>query len=140
MSSTSAPETLPVAPEPVVEAETEGFWAGLREGEIRASVCVDCGAATLRVERCVSCGSDHRRWEPVKGAGAVKSFVVFHRAYHPYWATQVPYNVAVITLPEGVEILTNVVDCDNSELTVGARVRLEIRKRGDHPAVVAVPA
>ena len=48
-------------------------------------------------------------WTPVSGRGKVFSFVIFHRVYHPAFAQEVPYVVALVELEEGPRLLTNIV-------------------------------
>jgi uncharacterized OB-fold protein len=129
-----------LVPDPVTLPETDGFWEGVRNDELRVARCVVCGSCSLREEACLGCGSYERAWVRATGQGRVKSFVVFHRGYHGYWATQVPYNVAVITLAEGPELLTNVIDCDPENLAVALPVEITFIDRGGHRAPVAVVA
>jgi uncharacterized OB-fold protein len=35
---------------------------------------------------------------------------VYHHAYHDYYATRLPYNVAVVELDEGPRLVSNIVD------------------------------
>jgi uncharacterized OB-fold protein len=127
----------PIVPDPVVTTETRGFWDGAAVGEVRLARCTACGAYAICEQTCVACGGHERTWVPVSGAGTVKSFVVFHRGYHGYWATKVPYNVAVIALAEGPELLTNVIDVPVTELAVGQAVTIGFIDRGGHRAPVA---
>jgi uncharacterized OB-fold protein len=133
-------EQVPEVQEPVVTPETRGFWDGIAEGELRVARCASCGTCTLREQSCLTCGASERAWVAATGRGSVKTFVIFHRGYQTYWATQVPYNVAVITLEDGPELLTNVVGVAPEDIVVGAPVRIEIIDRGSHRAPVAVPA
>jgi uncharacterized OB-fold protein len=45
----------------------------------------------------------------VSGVGKVFSFVTFHRVYHPAFAQEVPYVVALVQLDEGPRLLSNIV-------------------------------
>lgn len=127
-------------PAPVVTDENAGFWAGVNEGEFRLARCQACGDCSLEDEACVRCGAFDRRWQPASTAGTLKSYVVFRRAYHEYWATQVPYNVCIVALEAGPDLLTNIVDVTEDQLRVGMDVRVVIRPRGEYQAPVAIPA
>jgi uncharacterized OB-fold protein len=133
----SSPDVVAV-PERVVTAENQGFWNGVDAGELRLARCATCGSYSLQEQTCVTCGGSYREWVAVSGDGILKSFVVFHRGYNAYWETQVPYNVAVIALREGPELLTNVVGTAIEDLRVGAAVTIEFQARGDQRAPVAV--
>jgi hypothetical protein len=56
--------------------------------------------------------------------------VVFDKPYHPYFKDRLPYIVAVVTLKEGPEITTNIVDADVSDVAIGMPVRIIISDRG----------
>ncbi len=45
----------------------------------------------------------------MSGLGKVFSFVTYHRVYHPAFAQEVPYVVALVELDEGPRLLTNIV-------------------------------
>jgi uncharacterized OB-fold protein len=51
-----------------------------------------------------------------KGIGKVYTFAVYHSAYPPGFAADVPYTVAVVALDEGPHLLTNIVDCRPDEV------------------------
>jgi uncharacterized OB-fold protein len=46
--------------------------------------------------------------------------VVYHRAFHPAYAEEVPYAVALVELDEGVRLLLRVVDCSLDTLVIEA--------------------
>ena len=108
------------------------FWEAIDRGELVLARCTGCGTHYPRSQACTACGAGAQalEWVPASGRGTIRTFAVFHRAYDPFFAPLVPYNVAVVTLEEGAELLTNVVGCRNGELTVGMRVRIVIRDRG----------
>jgi uncharacterized OB-fold protein len=45
--------------------------------------------------------------------------VVYHRPFHPAYAAEVPYAVALVDLDEGVRMLLRVVDCPLTSLAIG---------------------
>ncbi len=58
----------------------------------------------------------------MSGRGAVFSFVVFRRSYHPAFRDAVPYAVAVIALAEGPRFLSRLVDVGVEVVRVGMPV------------------
>jgi uncharacterized OB-fold protein len=72
----------------------------------------------------------------VSGRGWVHSFVVFHRAYHPAFAADVPYAVAVVELEEGPRLLSNIIDVDPLRIHCGMHVAV---KFADLSPDVSVP-
>ena len=45
----------------------------------------------------------------MSGRGTVYSWVTMHRAYTPAYEGEIPYNVSLIDLDEGVRVWTNVI-------------------------------
>lgn len=112
-------------PLPAPDAETEPYWAALRERRLSTPHCRACGRHFLPASNtCPYCLSDEVGWRPVSGRGTVYSFVVFHHVYHPAFAGRVPYNVAIIELEEGPHLFSNVVGCDRQALRVGLPVEV----------------
>ena len=78
-----------------------------------ASTGWSCRAATpaassgfRRRSSCPHCLAADFAWTPVSGGGKVFSFVIFHRVYHPAFAQEVPYVVALVELEEGPRLLS----------------------------------
>jgi hypothetical protein len=66
-------------------------------------------------------------WEDARGTGTVYTFSVVHRNDLPPFNERVPYVAAVVELDEGPRLMTNVVDCDISDVTVGMPVEVTFR-------------
>ncbi|MCG8503889.1 MAG: OB-fold domain-containing protein, partial [Sphingomonadales bacterium] len=52
-------------------------------------------------------------WARMSGHGTVLAHLVFHRAYHPGRAEDVPYSVILVQLREGPRMFSNLVDPDH---------------------------
>lgn len=126
-------------PSRVERPEEAGFWQAIDEGRLDLFRCDDCGAWSGFARSCVTCGSPRHSLAPASGRGLVRSFAIFHRPYHKYFAAEVPYNVAVVALEEGPDLLTNVVDVELAELVVGMPVEVVVRERGGAKIPQAVP-
>lgn len=114
--------TAPAAPTPVVESpsvirptitrDTEYFWAGTRERELRIQRCGGCGL--LRHPpgpMCPGCGATKPTYLVASGNGEVFSYVVHH--HPPVPGRAVPFVVALVELEEGVRMLAELVDADD---------------------------
>ena len=98
-------------PLPVITPESAPFWEGCRDGQLLIQRCTECGVWRYPpAPVCSGCGSRQSTWLPVSGRGQIYSFVIYHRPFHPAYAEEVPYAVALITLDEGVRMLLRVVD------------------------------
>lgn len=87
---------------PVTDPETEGFWEGAAQGELRVQACGSCGRLRHppRV-MCPWCHSTDRHWQAVSGRGTIWSYVVAHPPLLPAYAELAPYAVITVTLEEG---------------------------------------
>lgn len=107
--------------------------------------CAGCGAFRYPPGPvCPACLDERWEWTPVAGEGIVYVALTCVRPPHPAWADDVPYNVSLIDLPEGVRMWGNVVGGAPDEIRIGDTVTLryedvapevslprwEIRRRG----------
>lgn len=113
------------APARIVAVEDRPFWDAIDRGEFHLARC-RCGTWYSRTQACLACGAgaDALTWQAASGDGTVRTFVVFDKPYHPYFAERLPYVVGIVTLREGPEILTNVIDCAIDAVHVGMPVRV----------------
>jgi len=112
----AAPEPAPTENtgvlRPVITRDTEYFWSGTRERELRIQRCGGCGL--LRHPpgpMCPECGATKPAYLVASGNGEVFSYVVHHHPQVPGRA--VPFVVALVELEEGVRMLAELVDADD---------------------------
>jgi uncharacterized protein len=94
-------------PEPT--PETQHYWEGTRQGELRLQRCDDC-AKTYFPPRpfCPECGSRQVSVVRASGRGRLFSYVIHHR---PVPGFTPPYAIAVVELEEGPRLMSNIVNC-----------------------------
>jgi len=102
---------------------TAPFWEAATEHRLVVPRCKNTGTYFFPPERCVP-GTDSTEWEyaPSSGRGTVYTYSVVTRAPSPDFDS--PYVLAVVDLEEGWHMLTNIVDCDPAEVTVGLKVEV----------------
>ena len=61
-------------------------------------------------------------WREVSGKGALFSYTVVRRTRPPFRDKE-PYVVAMVTLDEGVNVMSNLIHCAQDQLATGLRVR-----------------
>ena len=69
------------------------------------------------------------------GRGTLYSFALMHQVYDPAFADEVPYNIAVVELDEGVRMTTNVVGCANEELSIGMPLEVTFERVSEEVAI-----
>jgi uncharacterized OB-fold protein len=112
-------------PVPQIEPEAAPYWESLRAHAMAVQRCSGCGRFYFPPStHCPGCLSDATEWTPVSGRGSVWASVTLHRAYHPAYADEIPYNIAIVALEEGPRVWTNVVECPPGDVRVGMPVRV----------------
>ncbi len=95
---------------------------------LEAGKCKKCGKIFFPPRLiCSNCKS--REFEKVVLSDTGK--IVTHttiRVAPEQFSTQVPYNVAIIELNDGVRIMAQVVDCKPEDMAIGKSVKLVFRK------------
>ncbi len=103
------------------------YWDAARAHKLLIQRCDDCGHYIHWPQvSCPSCQSERLSPAEVSGKGTIYSFTIVHHLFHPAFADEVPYSLAIIELDEqpGLRLLTNIIDCPNDELSVGMAVEV----------------
>lgn len=100
-------------PLPTITDKNRPFWDGCAAGELRMQECSSCGHIRYPIQSlCPRCLSGDATWRTLSGHGEVFAVAVYHRAFHPAYASDVPYNVALVRLAEGPRMYSNVIGDD----------------------------
>jgi hypothetical protein len=103
-------EAAPEKPIPRPAPESVPYWEAARQHRLELPRCNACGKFWFPPSQsCPHCLASDFTWRAVSGEGKVFSFVTFHRVYHPAFAADVPYVVALVELAEGPRLLSNIV-------------------------------
>lgn len=108
-------------PEP--GSDTAEFFNGAKEGRLRLQRCTSCqtwGFPPISI--CAECGSQEIEWADASGTGTVYSHGLLQRAYHPRHQDRLPLILAQVDIPEGLRLMTNIVDTDPDQVSVGDEV------------------
>lgn len=104
------------------------YWQALGDGRLTFQRCDRCRNAWLPARtECPKCLSPLWQWETASGRAKLVSWVVYHHGYHPYFASRLPYNVAVVELAEGPRLISNVIVADG-DLRIDMPLALAIEK------------
>ena len=101
------------------EDGTEGVLVGFRCRECGTHVF---GAATF----CQGCTSDQLEPVDLSQQGTLYSYTIV-RVPPAGWPGPVPYTLGQVQLPEGPQVLAEVVDCPAEDLKIGLEVALALR-------------
>ncbi len=123
MSANVSEYTKPLPPITKLNAP---FWEGTKQGELRLQTCNECGTQWFPPStHCPHCLSRNFEWKAVSGMGKIWSWVVFHQRYFKAFEDDLPYNVTLIELDEGVMMMSTVRGIEDSDIECDMRVRVE---------------
>ncbi|MCB1741278.1 MAG: OB-fold domain-containing protein [Gammaproteobacteria bacterium] len=130
----------PILPEP----NTDGYWEGVKNHELRYQVCNDCTKVVFYPRmHCPSCLSGNLAWKRSKGEGSVYTYSVVMQNRVPGFVELGAYSVAYIDLDEGFRMLSSVVGVDNptTDIHIGQRVKVDFEPQedGEYPIPVFRP-
>jgi len=99
--------------DPKITVDSKPFWDACAQHRLIFQQCAVCGHVRWPASViCPECSSFSFIWTESRGIGRVYSFVIFRRAFHPYFENRIPYVVASVLLEEGPVLLTNIVGCE----------------------------
>ena len=105
-------------PAPRVLPESLPFWQAADEGRYLVKKCNSCGQVHhYPRDICPFCLSDDTVWQDSPGTGVVYSFSTMGK-------DEAAYTMAYVTLDEGVTVMSNLVDCDPTQVVIGQKVRV----------------
>jgi uncharacterized OB-fold protein len=110
-------------PLPKINPDNKAFWEGCARHELKFQKCASCSHVIWPASIiCPECHSREMEWISSKGHGTIYTYAVYHAVYHPGFAGDIPYVVAIVELDEGPHLLTNIVGCKSSEVECGLDV------------------
>jgi uncharacterized protein len=113
-------------PAPLLNDDNHVYWEAARNGRLVTQKCQRCDRLRHPPRpMCPVCHSLDFEYIDLSGDGAVYSFAILHHPQNP--AFEYPVLAALIDLDEGVRILSNLVDIDPRDISIGMPVTVEFR-------------
>ncbi|NKC10984.1 MAG: DNA-binding protein [Gammaproteobacteria bacterium] len=114
----------PKRPVPVPTPETQHFWDGTKEGELRLQRCGSCSHIYFPPRPfCPECGSRAVCVFAASGKGTLYSYIINHL---PTPGFEPPFAVAVVELEEGPRMMSNILDCPPTPAALQLDMALEV--------------
>lgn len=120
-------------PLPQPTPETEPFWDGCKQGELRLQRSKQSGEAYFPPRPFFPKDPSHEvEWFTASGKGILYSYVINQRPA-PGFEDDAPYAIAVVQLDEGPRLMTNIVNCPQTPeaLKLGMPVQVVFEKATD---------
>jgi uncharacterized OB-fold protein len=121
-------------PRPEPDMDDKDFWASCADGKLCFQGCAECGK--LRhppTPICWNCHSVEVNWVEAPAEAELYTYNVVHHPSHPAVTEAVPYIGALVDFPSlpGVRLVTNLVDVDPADVSIGMPVTLVWDDIGD---------
>ena len=119
-------------PVPVVQPWAQPFWDAARQHKLVLQTCNVCNRP-IHYPRiaCPHCGADDLGWREASGRGTIYSYTVVESNAPSAFIVDMPYVVAVVRLAEGVQMLSNIVECNPAELRCDQPVEVTFERLND---------
>jgi uncharacterized protein len=116
------PDGARARPQPT--PETQHFWDGARQRELRLQRCDACGRVYFPPRPfCPACASRSVTVFAASGKAILYSYVIHHRPVPDFNS---PYAIAVVQLAEGPRMMTNIIDCPQTPEALQLDMPLEV--------------
>ena len=111
-----------VIPKPT--PETQHYWDGAREGELRLQTCQACDHTYFPPRPfCPECGSRDVAVNKASGKAKLLSYVINHL---PSPGFEPPFAIAIVELEEGPRLMSNILDCEQTPEALQLDMPLEV--------------
>jgi uncharacterized protein len=122
-------------PAPATLPETAAYWQAADAGRLLVKHCTACNEFHhYPRDICPFCLSDSTQWRDAAGSATLYSFSTMGQG-------DAAHTIALVTLTEGVTMMSNIVDADPASLRVGQKLRVVFKPSdGGHAVPMFTPA
>ncbi len=122
---------------PVIYPEELPYWEGTKKRELWLQRCNCCAKTWYPIgPACPACFAMDFKWTKMSGLGVVHNYVVYHKAWTPWYTSRVPYAVVQVQLEEGPRLTTNLLDCPIADIKIGMPVQADYEDITDEITLV----
>ncbi|HVV29472.1 MAG TPA: Zn-ribbon domain-containing OB-fold protein [Mycobacteriales bacterium] len=117
---------------PVIDAATAPFWEGTQRSALLIRHCDACGRKHFYPRPfCPYCWSDQVHWEQANGTGTLYTYSIVYANDLPPFRDRLPYVAAIVALDEGPKMMSNLVECELSDVQVGMPLEVVFNRQTD---------
>lgn len=110
---------------PIIYPEEIPYWEAAKNRRLVLQRCNTCGKAWYPIgPACPHCFSTDYKWDRMSGQGVVHNYVIYHKAWTPFYEKRVPYAVVQVELKEGPRLTTNLLECPVTDVKIGMPVEV----------------
>jgi uncharacterized OB-fold protein len=114
-----------VKPLPVPAPWSKPFWDAARQHKLLLKKCRDCGHIDHPPYLyCTSCSSENSEWVEAAGRATLYAYAVNVYGVPFAFMEDLPYVLALVDLPEGPRMISNIVGCNPEDLKNGMELEV----------------
>jgi uncharacterized protein len=108
---------------PILFPEEKPFWDAAKQHKLLLQRCAKCSRVRYPIgPTCPWDLSNDFEWEQMSGRGVIQNFVIYHKAWTPYYRDKVPYALVHVEIEEGPRLTTNLFDVRPDQVRIGMPV------------------
>ncbi|GFG50216.1 DNA-binding protein [Mycolicibacterium agri] len=116
---------------PIVDADSEAWWAAVQQRKLMVTACAACGRKSLYARPfCPHCWSEDVALSPATGRARLYTWTVVHQNAAPF-DSRTPYVVAMVDLEEGPRLMTQLEGCAADDLRPDLELTAAFREDDD---------
>jgi uncharacterized OB-fold protein len=124
-------ESLGLRALPQPDHASQHFWSRAANGTLVLQRCISCRQFQFYPRSlCASCAGE-TEWVEASGYGTLYTYTIIRQNRSEAFAALSPYVVGMVELDEGVRMMSNVVDCDIEDVTVGMSLEAVILRAAE---------
>lgn len=108
--------------------------------KLLGSECLNCREKYFQIKPiCPNCSMRNLKKILLSDTGRIETYTIV-RQTNTGWRGPVPYIIAVVKLDDGVEVTSHLIECEQEDIKIGARVVVvagKLRERKDGTEVIA---
>lgn len=113
-------------PLPKVDQYNYEYFEGAKQDKLVIQYCTHCEEYIFYPRQiCNKCLNDSLIWKNTTGEGEVHSFAIIYRPQHDSLFEDVPIILVAVKLKEGPILISNIVDCEVSEVEIGMKLKVK---------------
>lgn len=114
-----------IKPMPIPTKWSQPFWDAAKQHRLVLRKCSACGYIDHPPYLyCTNCHADEHEWIEASGKAFLGAYAInIFGVPFPFWA-DLPYVVALVLLPEGPRMISNIVDCEHDQLVNGMELEV----------------
>ena len=110
---------------PVSTIISKEFWESIKQHKFIIQKCKKCSKYIFYPrEFCPYCLSSNLKWVQATEYGTIHTYSIIYRPPFSAFKENIPYNIAIIELDEGVRLMGTIINCNNNEIKIGRKVKI----------------